>query len=444
MNSSKGAVSEKSRVARGAGGGWSAALRPTIGVLASFRPDAWPVLVVLLTWLLVAGLYPFFAASNAMLVFAVGSLGYLVGSRVGKLRAWSAGILVPRYMQSLFAVCVCGVVLPTLLAGLACRWLGNPEPAVAPAMLVGAALTRRAIRRPRGPHDVGGVWLMLVSVLLLAGGFAGEPPPLVQLAQATSALANAWIQLAGAVGAGLMVFSLYRALARPTIRIEAVVLPPVRLGDFSLADLRMGTLEAAFQLGGIVLIWFFIPDIAERLFVVIWVLGLAHIVIEWWEAAVHVQLSRDWIFGLARNRNDLGRRTAARAVWMSLPWLALGAGWSGVHRFVTAGAEAFFLKEVLLAHIAALLMATSFCHLTRRLPPSHLGLRRVGMEALLVLLFVGGCLYLSSHDYNAWGHAALLLGLIGAAALTVLMGGRALARAEVLTEIPVAPQGSVR
>ena len=433
MNSPMDAVQRRRRAANGAFGVWTTPLGPTIGVLRSFHPDAWPVLAVLLTWLLMAGLYPVFAASNAMLVFTGGSLGYLVGSRVSHLGTWSGGILVPRYLRSLFALCLCAVVLPTLLTAFACWSLGNPQPAVAPALLVGLAMARRAIRKPLPPSGAGVWWLILIFALLCGGAFAGQRSPLVQLAQATSVLSNVWIQLACAVGAGFVVSGLSRALAQPTTHDDDNVVSPVGLGDFSLGEIRSGTSYAAAQLGVIVLIWYFFPKTAEWMFLFFWYLSLAQAMIEWWGTTAHIQLSRDWVFGAARNRNDLGRRTAAHALWISLPWLVLGTGWSGVHALVAPGNEAFFLKEVLLAHIAALLLVTSLCHLTRRLPPSFPC--QAGVEALLVGLFTGGCYYFLDQDYDAGGHAVLLLALIGAAVLAVLLGGRALAQAEVLTEV---------
>ena len=148
-------VARRDRAMNGALGSWIATLKPTAEVLRSFHPETWAVFVILATCLIMAGLYPFFAASNAVLVFTVASLGCLVGSRIGQLAVWSGSILVPRYTRSLFALCVSGVVLATLLTGLVCWSFGNPAPAVAPAMLVGVAMMRRAIRRPVVPRVVG-------------------------------------------------------------------------------------------------------------------------------------------------------------------------------------------------------------------------------------------------------------------------------------------------
>ena len=57
---------------------------------------------------------------------------------------------------------------------------------------------------------------------------------------------------------------------------------------------------------------------------------------------------------------------------------------------------------------------------------------------------LGAGVYFTFFEYHAWDYAVLALALIGTAVLTVFLGGRALARAEVLTEIPVSRRGSVR
>ena len=438
MNPPADGVARMDRAMNGALGSWRATLKPTVEVLRSFHPEAWPVFAVLLAWLIVASLYPFFAASNAMLVFAVGSLGYLVGSRIGQLAVWSGGIVVPRYIGSLFALCVWGVALATLLTGLVCWSLGNPAPAVAPAMLVGAAAMRRAIRRPFAPWGVAVWWAILAFATLCGAAFDGARQPMVQLAHASSALSHVWIQLGALVGVGLIVPGTRRAMVLPTTGIDRAVQSPIGFGSLSREDLRKGVSGAAYALGMLVLMWYFFPRIAgEFFFMLLWFSTLGGAVCNWWESTVHVQLSRDWIFGVAQHRKELGRRAAARVVCMSLPWLVLGTGWSAIHAFATAPAEGLLLDEVLIVHSSALLSATSLCLVTGRLPPSVPYRRWAGL--LLMGLGAGVCGYLTFFEYHSWDYAVLVLALIGTAVLTVFLGGRALARAEILTEIPVPP-----
>ena len=208
------------------------------------------------------------------------------------------------------------------------------------------------------------------AVTLCGVAFDGARQPLVQLAQFSSVLSHVWIQLAVLVGVGLILPGTRRALAPPTAGIDRAVQSPIRFGNFAREDLRKGASDAAQALGMLILMWYFFPKSIEMIFLSVWLVSYGSAVLNWWECTVHVQLSRDWIFGIAQDREQLGRRAAARVVWMSLPWLVLGTGWSGIHAFATAPAEGFFLKEVLLVHIAALLVATVLCHLTRRLPPS--------------------------------------------------------------------------
>ena len=443
MNPPVDGVARMDRARNGALGSRIATLKPTVEVLRSFHPEVWPVFAVLLAWLIVASRYPFFAASNAMLVFAVGSLGYLVGSRIGQLAVWSGGIVVPRYIGSLFALCVWGVALATLLTGLACWSLGNPAPAVAPAMLVGAAAMRLAIRRPVAPWGVAIWWAILAFATLCGAAFDGVRQPLVQLAHASSALSHAWIQLGALVGLGLIVPGTRRAMALPTTGIDRAVQSPIGFGSLSREDLRKGVSEAAYALGALVLMWYFFPRIAgEFYFMLLWFSTLGGAVCNWWESTVHVQLSRDWIFGVAQDRKELGRRAAARVVWMSLPWLVLGTGWSAIHAFARAPAEGLLLDEVLIVHSSALLGVTSLCLVTGRLPPSVPYRRWAGI--LLMGLGGGVCGYFTFFEYHSWDYVVLVLALIGSAVLTVFLGGRALARAEILTEIPVPRRGSVR
>ena len=353
-------VARRDRAMNGALGSWIATLKPTVEVLRSFHPEAWPVFVILATCLMMAGLYQFFAASNAMLVFTVASLAYLVGSRIGQLAVWSGSILVPRYTRSLFALCVSGVVLATLLTGLVCWSLGNPAPAVAPAMLVGAAVMRRAIRRPVAPWGVAVWWVILAFATLCGAAFDGARQPLVQLAHASSALSHVWIQLSALVGVGLIVPGTRRAMALPTTGIDRAVQSPIGFGSLSREDLRKGVSGAASALGMLVLMWYFFPRTAgEFFFMLLWFSTLGGAVCNWWESTVHVQLSRDWIFGIAQDREQLGRRAAARVVWMSLPWLVLGTGWSGYSCLCNGpGGRTSFSRKSCSSTSAALLVAT--------------------------------------------------------------------------------------
>ena len=428
----------------GALGPWIVTLKTTVELLRSFQPEVWPVFVILVTCFILAGLYPFFAASNAMLVFTVGSLAWLVGSRIGQLAVWPVGMLVPLYTGTLFVLGVSSILLATFVAVLACWSLGNPAPAVAPAMLVAAAVMRYTIRRRVTPGGIAIWWGILAFAALCGAAFDGARQPLVQLAQASYVLSPVWIQLAALLVFGLIVPGLRRDLAPSETGTDSAVQSPIGFGSLSREDLRKGLSQAAGALAIFVFWWYFFPGVAalEFFFIVMWLSTLGGAICNWWESAVHVQLSRDWIFGIAQDRKELGRRAAVRVVWMSLPFLVLGTGWSAIHALLIAPGKGLLLDEVLLVHVSGLLIATSLCLVTRRLPPSRAFNLWVG--CLVMGLGGGMCVSLAISEYDGWHYAMLALALIGAAVLTVFLGGRALAGAEIRTEVPVSRRGEIR
>ena len=320
---------------------------------------------------------------------------------------------------------------------------GNPAPAVAPAMLVGAAVMRYTIRRRVTPGGIAIWWGILAFAALCGAAFDGARQPLVQLAQAAYVLSPVWIQLAALLVFGLIVPGLRRDLAPSETGTDLAVQSPIGFGSLSREDLRKGLSAAASALGTLVFWWYFFPGVAELefFFMLVWFVTLGGAICNWWESAVHVQLSRDWIFGIAQDRKELGRRAAVRVVWMSLPFLVLGTGGSAIHALLIAPGKGRLLDEVLLVHVSGLLVATSLCLLTRRLPPSRDSSRWAGW---LVGLGGGVCGFLTFFEYDGWHYAVLALALIGVAVLTVFLGGRALAGAEIRTEVPVSRRGEVR
>ena len=141
------------------------------------------------------------AASNGVLLCVVGAVGCLVGTRLGELRIWPATVLVPRYGRSLFLLFLTTAGSATALGALWSWWLGNPVPAIGPALLVTVAAAMVAMRVPA------------VVVVLVVLPFA--PVLAVVLAFATFDLANAWFQLGSFGGAGLATLQLRRALVLP-------------------------------------------------------------------------------------------------------------------------------------------------------------------------------------------------------------------------------------
>ena len=410
-------------------------MRPTLELLRSFSREAWATSLVLAQWLFLAIANTPVAASNALLLWNVASLGCLVGSRVGELRAWPGTVLAAGYTRSLLTVCVVGTGSSTIAAAACCWFLGNSVPGIAPAFLVGLVVVRITIGAPIAPALIVvwnwlGVFALLYATILEAG--TGAPSRLVD---ATSALSHLPAQIASLLAAILVLHALRRAVRLPARRNLA------RQTAAANTLLRMnwlsGFAHAAVILGIIVPIWYWSPKLAQWGFVVIWSFSLGQALLEWSMTAINVQMSRNWIFATATDRRDLGRRAAAYSLWLSLPWLVVGIGWSAIHALVKDADEDLFLSDVLCVQITAILAVTVWFNLARKLPPSA-PVMFVAFVVLLTMVATGSAA-LSFIEYTAMGQVALVFALVGAAALAVFGGGRGLARAEILSETPVRP-----
>lgn len=127
---------------------WPAEIRRIFEPLRSFRIEAWATIPILAFWLALSALDSGFAASDTVLLCVVGAIACLVGGRLGELGRWPATVLVPRYGQSLFLLCLTSAGSATALGALWSWWLGNPVPAIGPALLIAVGAMVGAMRIP--------------------------------------------------------------------------------------------------------------------------------------------------------------------------------------------------------------------------------------------------------------------------------------------------------
>ena len=401
---------------------WPARIRRTFEPLRSFSIAAWGTIPIVLVWLVLSGLDRAIAASNAVLVCVVGAVACLVGGRLGELRAWPATVLVPRYGQSLFLLCLATAGSATALGAFWSWWLGNPFPAIGPALLVAVAAIVGAMRIPAAIV----VALVLPFAPLLA----------VVLAFAMSFdLSGVWFQLGAFAGFGVLALRLRRDLMLPPTRFRQVGQPPVAFGRSPSKDLQAAVLNGAGSLCVLVPLWYWLGEVAEMLIVVAWITCLGSTLLSW-RLTVHIQLSREWTFGIAEDRKDLGRRAAARGVWMSLPWLVLGTLAALVHSFVKSPGEGLLFDELLVIQAVAVASIAALGSMGR-MPPSPPSGFFVGV--LGVGSMGAACAILTFLDYAPWAHAVLVVALVVATIVALRVGGSALARAEILSEAPVQP-----
>lgn len=408
-------------------GRWSAEVRRAFEPLRSFPIAAWGTVPLVVFWLALSALDRAIAASNAVLLCVVGAVACLVGGRLGELRAWPATVLVPRYGQSLFLLSLATAGSTTALGALWSWWLGNPFPAIGPALLVGAAATMGAMRIPLG--FVVAMVLPLAPLLALVLAFA-----------LSFDLSELWFQLGALGGVGLVTLRLRRALVLPATRFRQVAQPPVAFGKLPSKDLQVAFWNTAGALCVLIPLWYWLGPVVESIFVFPWFLALGNALLSW-RFTVHVQLSREWTFGIAEDRKDLGRRAAVRGVWMSLPWLILGILVAVIHSFVKSPEEGLLFDELLVIQTVAVASIAVLCG-TSQMPPSqpsrffvaYLGLGSMG----------AACTALTVLDYAPWAHAMLVVALVVATIMAVRLGGSALARAEILSEAPIQPGVSGR
>ena len=406
---------------------WSAEIRRTFERLRSFGIEAWVTISIVALWFALSALDRAVAASDAVLLCVVGAVACLVGGRLGELRAWPATFLVPRYGRSLFLL---GLAIAGSATALAAFWswcLGNPFPAMGPALLVAGSAILGAMRVP--------VAIVVAMVLPTA--------PLLALALAFTVsfdISEVWFQLGAFPAAGLVTLRLRRALTLPPTRFPQARQPAVAFGRFPTEEFRIGLAGIGGTLLLLVPVWYWVPQMLKFFFVFMWFISLGNIILSW-RFMVHIQLSREWTFGIAVNRKDLGRRAAVRGVWVSLPWLVLGTFVALVQSFVRNPGEGLLFDEVLAIQSVAVASIPALCSMSQ-MPPSELS--RFFVAVLGLGSMGAACAALTFLEYTPWAHAVLVVALVVATIVAVRVGGSALARAEILSEIPIQPGFSGR
>ena len=411
---------------------WSADVRRTLEPLRSFRIEAWATIPIVAFWLALSVLDRSFGASDAVLLCVVGTVATLLGGRLGELIGWPATVLVPRYGQSLFLLCLTTAGSATALGALWSWWLGNPVPAIGPALLIAVAAIVGAMRIPSLVVVVTVLSFtpLLALFLALAKRFVGVAPDV------SFDFSGVWFQLGAFAGVGLVALRLRRTLTLPPNRFRQLRQQPVAFGRFPSEDLNVSAASIGGTLLLLVPLWYWAPHLFDFLFVMAWFLALANPLLASW-FTVHVQLSRDWTFGIAADRRDLGRRAGVRLLWMSLPSLVLGMMVAGIHAIFSRAEDGLLFDDILIVQSMAVASFAALWGVTRRLPPSQFFRFLIGVPWMG--LTGGACAALTHLDDTAWAYSALVLAVVGAGIFAVGVGGSALARAEILSEAPIQP-----
>ena len=241
-----------------------------------------------------------------------------------------------------------------------------------------------------------------------------------------SMLAEPWIQTGTLALAAISAMALLHRLKHPvgwaTTHENRVSLQPggtARAVGFS-----------ALWLAGYVLCLLF--ELPSRLMVglgVVYVLVvLGHVIGGFGD--LHLHLSRDWLLPATRSRPRLGRRCAVGLVMRSVVWFPAGASAAFLQRLDAQ--QDSLLHVLLLVHIAALLLIAFLAGVVRRWPQkTPWPWLVIGVPPYLFLVFVVVVLALL-FEHTLKEYALLVGALVASTLFAVFVGGRGLAKAEVV------------
>ena len=373
-------------------------------------------------WLIAASVDTHFAASNLMLAWVLTGFGCLFGHFAAMLRDWPGATVVPGFTTSLLSIGVGILVAVAAMSAGLCWLAGNPAPGIGPALLLAMGFALSGVRF--GPQV-----LFWTSAPIVYGLFFVLPIDELRLAFAEYAarLSHPSWQIGALPLFGVVVLACHRVLKRPASSPLAVETPT---SDFGVREAVTDAALGIAWLGGFVLVWSYKPHADVAMY---W--GALYLIWAFFPVSrtyhhIHSMLAWRWIVTGARSRADLGRRFVTRLVLRAFRWAPAGILGTGVHAASKNPEDIFMFQITLLAPIAALTVTAVVCGVVRRWPQDPVAMFFIG--APLSVLMVVSAFLLSLIDYSATGYLALALALLASIVLTVVVGGRGLARAEIV------------
>ncbi len=431
---------------RGYHGSWFQTLR-------AFQIECWTLGWVCLFWLPVTDMWTSFGDfvpnSNIALVSMFAFVAALVGSRALQLRDLPITALLPGCATTLYWVCIFSLSVAALVGAVYCWLVGNTRPAFGPGLLVaviilqcGASFGRQAL----------GYVAALCFCSIAVAGIVGDAF-LAALSQHTLQMSDSWIQVSSLTLAAIVFAHFKRTLRKPPtprvvscnleysanvrwmpafcVRDQPLFGPSLPGNVWQGQRLAKETALSGAALGVALALWIALPSrlVPDEILVVPWLIAIALQALLRMHN-VHRGLSFAWIHGTLPSRpsrTDLGHRFAVRIAVLAMPWLAAGVAGAALH-WQYAGGDGTFFEELIVVQIGTFVAIALQCR-TRRLPaaPNF-------VFALAVSLAIVACAVLkpTTIEFGFVGFAALAITLACAVAALLIVGGRGLARAEIV------------
>ncbi|MCY4059866.1 MAG: hypothetical protein OXG44_17915 [Gammaproteobacteria bacterium] len=396
------------------------------------RALLWLAVPVAGTWALPWLAEDVVATTNYALAASLTWSGLVVGFAVRRIHDWQGTILAPRFSGSLF---VAGAILigSVGITGLAVCWFaGNPMPLIGPALVIGCGIFFGLVDRPPWSAHLGPSFVDTFSPWAFAAGGV-----LVLLRHLDGTFSHDWPQIVEIGFAGLVLALVRRGLnspPQPGSVPEAAFFNRTRYAVRWSEEVWTEAQASIVVLGIIVAVWLVIPTAWQSALAVgllggLWTLFTAASLADSLRSLPQ-RLRWNWLLAGRRSRTVAGRQASVPIVLRVVTSLPVGAAGVLVHASRDSVPKGETLFDELLVLYAGLLAAALAGMRFRKLQRS---VRRYSVPWVALVGIAGACLAgLAPFSPDSIGIGILVVVLLSLAALSAVLGGRGLARWEMI------------
>lgn len=401
-------------------------LRNTAGAMRVFRPDAKFIVAATGGCFLFAQLFTAFgshpANANVVVLWLLAAVGGTVGNRIAGMLPFHGFVLVEGLARSTILASYGLIAIASVVGAALCLTVGNGIPPIAPGIFVALVMIA---------HHRHTQLVTAFGALFTVGTVAWRDLELERYTEFASALSHPWMQLAALVATVPVVHRFRMALRLP------VLLDSRSIATAEDPSLRQAVLKnvarSARGLVGMLLfalfLWVLHPDLpgfAYRLVALGWLLLM--VVAATIESDIESRMARDWLLGVTDSRLALSRRCVAVDVLCIISWIPVGMVGVVLHATLLDAQGDTLLVILLLGLVAGFAMIALRGWTLGRLSDGW----QTGIDLLALHLLLAGVFVLDMAEYAASDYALLVSAAVVAGALAVEVGGRGVAKAQIL------------